>query len=74
MSVWKYIPVRRTALFIEESLRGRVQWVVFEANDEGDFKTGRPTKSKICCQVRDAGRIICALVSRERVFVVLLLI
>jgi phage tail sheath protein FI len=31
---WKYIPVRRTALFIEESLRRGTQWVVFEPNDE----------------------------------------
>ena len=31
---WKYIPVRRTALFIEESLYLGTQWVVFEANDE----------------------------------------
>jgi phage tail sheath protein FI len=31
---WKYIPVRRTALFIEESLFRSTQWVVFEPNDE----------------------------------------
>jgi phage tail sheath protein FI len=30
----KYIPVRRTALFIEESLYRGLQWVVFEPNDE----------------------------------------
>jgi phage tail sheath protein FI len=33
-SEWKYLPVRRTALFIEESLRRGLQWVVFEPNDE----------------------------------------
>ena len=33
-SSWKYLPVRRTALFIEESLRRATQWVVFEPNDE----------------------------------------
>jgi phage tail sheath protein FI len=33
-SEWKYIPVRRTALFIEESLYRATQWVVFEPNDE----------------------------------------
>jgi len=33
-SQWKYLPVRRTALFIEESLRRGTQWVVFEPNDE----------------------------------------
>ncbi|KUG20730.1 phage tail sheath protein fi [hydrocarbon metagenome] len=31
---YKYIPVRRTALFIEESLFRGMQWVVFEPNDE----------------------------------------
>ncbi len=33
-SEWKYIPVRRTALFIEESLYRGLQWAVFEPNDE----------------------------------------
>jgi len=31
---WKYIPVRRTALFIEESLYRGTQWAAFELNDE----------------------------------------
>jgi phage tail sheath protein FI len=33
-SEWKYIPVRRTALFLEESLYRALKWVVFEPNDE----------------------------------------
>jgi len=33
-SEWKYIPVRRTALFIEESLYRALHWAVFEPNDE----------------------------------------
>lgn len=33
-SEWKYIPVRRTALFIEETLYQQLKWVVFEPNDE----------------------------------------
>ena len=33
-SEWKYIPVRRTALFIEESLSRGLGWVVFEPNDQ----------------------------------------
>jgi phage tail sheath protein FI len=33
-SEWKYIPVRRLALFIEESLYRGTQWTVFEPNDE----------------------------------------
>jgi hypothetical protein len=31
---WKYLPVRRTALYIEESLYRGTQWAVFEPNDE----------------------------------------
>ena len=33
-SEWKYIPVRRMALFLEETLYRATQWVVFEPNDE----------------------------------------
>jgi hypothetical protein len=33
-SEWKYVSVRRLALFIEESLSRSLQWVVFEPNDE----------------------------------------
>jgi phage tail sheath protein FI len=33
-SEWKYIPVRRMALFLEESLYRGTKWVVFEPNDE----------------------------------------
>jgi phage tail sheath protein FI len=33
-SQWKYIPVRRFALYLEESLFRGTQWVVFEPNDE----------------------------------------
>ena len=31
---WKYIPVRRLALYLEESLYRGTKWVVFEPNDE----------------------------------------
>jgi len=31
---WKYIPVCRLAVFIEESLYRGTQWIVFEPNDE----------------------------------------
>jgi phage tail sheath protein FI len=30
---WKYIPVRRLALYVEESLYRGLRWVVFEPND-----------------------------------------
>lgn len=33
-SEWKYVAVRRMALFIEESLYRGTKWVVFEPNDE----------------------------------------
>jgi phage tail sheath protein FI len=33
-SEWKYIPIRRLALYIEESLFRGTKWVVFEPNDE----------------------------------------
>lgn len=33
-SEWRYINVRRLALFIENSLQRGLQWVVFEPNDE----------------------------------------
>jgi uncharacterized protein len=31
---WKYLPVRRTALFLESSLYQGTQWAVFSPNDE----------------------------------------
>ncbi|MBD9482031.1 phage tail sheath subtilisin-like domain-containing protein [Pseudomonas sp. PDM14] len=33
-SEYKYVPIRRLALFLEESLYRGTQWVVFEPNDE----------------------------------------
>lgn len=30
---WRYVPVRRMGLFLKESLRRGLQWVVFEPND-----------------------------------------
>jgi uncharacterized protein len=33
-SQWKYVPIRRLALFLESSLYNGTQWVVFEPNDE----------------------------------------
>ena len=33
-SEWKYVPVRRTAYYIEESLVEGLKWVVFQPNDE----------------------------------------
>lgn len=33
-SEWKYIPVRRLALYLQESIERSTQWAVFEPNDE----------------------------------------
>lgn len=33
-SEWKYVPVRRLALFLEKTLDRGLQWVVFEPNDK----------------------------------------
>ncbi|MFW6202080.1 MAG: phage tail sheath family protein, partial [Gemmatimonadota bacterium] len=33
-SEWKYVPIRRFALFLEESLYRGTKWIVFEPNDE----------------------------------------
>lgn len=33
-SEWKYVPVRRTALFLEESIERGLEWTQFEPNDE----------------------------------------
>lgn len=33
-AAWKYVPVRRLFIFVEESLDEGLQWVVFEPNDE----------------------------------------
>lgn len=33
-SEWKYVPVRRTALFLEESIERGLRWTATEPNDE----------------------------------------
>jgi phage tail sheath protein FI len=30
---WRYVPVRRTAIMIEQSIYNGIQWAVFEPND-----------------------------------------
>lgn len=42
-SQWKYLPTRRTALFIEESLYRGLKWVVFEPNGEPLWSSIRNT-------------------------------
>ena len=36
-SVWKYVPVRRLAIFVEHSIDRGTQWAVFEPNDESTW-------------------------------------
>jgi hypothetical protein len=33
-AAWRYIPVRRTAIFLRTSIHAGIQWAVFEPNDE----------------------------------------
>jgi phage tail sheath protein FI len=40
---WRYIAVRRMALFIEQTLRDNLTWVVFEPNDEPLWTSIRTT-------------------------------
>ena len=40
---WKYVPVRRMALFIEESVERGIEWVDFEPNDEPTWRRLRET-------------------------------
>jgi uncharacterized protein len=38
---WKYVPVRRTAIYIEESIEHGIEWVGFEPNDEPTWRALR---------------------------------
>lgn len=42
-SEWRYIPVRRTAMFLRKSIFNGIQWAVFEPNDERLWQTLRNT-------------------------------
>ena len=35
---WKYVPVRRLALYLEESIDRGLGWAVFELNDEPTWR------------------------------------
>jgi len=43
---WWYVPVRRMALFIEQSLYNNLGWVIFEPNDEPLWAAIRTTIDK----------------------------
>ena len=42
-SEWRYVPVRRTAIFLRASIYNGIQWAVFEPNDEPLWATLRAT-------------------------------
>lgn len=42
-SEWRYVPVRRTAIFLRKSIYNGIQWAVFEPNDEPLWQTLRAT-------------------------------
>jgi phage tail sheath protein FI len=45
-AAWKYVPVRRLFLMVEESIDEGTQWVVFEPNDEPLWARVRQTVSR----------------------------
>jgi phage tail sheath protein FI len=40
---WRYVPVRRTAIFLRKSIYNGIQWAVFEPNDEPLWQSLRNT-------------------------------
>ncbi len=42
-SEWRYVPVRRTAIFLRTSIYNGIQWAVFEPNDEPLWASLRAT-------------------------------
>jgi phage tail sheath protein FI len=42
-SEWRYVPVRRTAMFLRKSIHNGIQWAVFEPNDEDLWTSLRAT-------------------------------
>lgn len=42
-SEWRYIPVRRTAMFLRKSIYNGIQWAVFEPNDQRLWASLRAT-------------------------------
>lgn len=44
-SEWRYVPVRRTAMFLRKSILNGIQWAVFEPNDDDLWTSLRATIS-----------------------------
>ena len=56
-SEWKYVPVRRTALFLEESIERGLQWAQFEPNDEPLWREIRESVGAFLHDLFRAGRL-----------------
>jgi hypothetical protein len=54
-SEWKYVPVRRLAIFIEECLYRGTRWVLFEPNDERLWAQIRPCVGAFMCNLLRRG-------------------
>jgi phage tail sheath protein FI len=54
-SEWKYVPVRRTALFLEESIERGLAWTVFEPNDEPLWASVRATVETFMSELFSGG-------------------
>ena len=67
-SEWRYVPVRRLLLFIEESINKGIQWAVFEPNDEPLWAQIRLAVSSFMNQLFRAG-VFQGATSREAYFV-----
>lgn len=52
---WKYVPVRRMALFIEQSLLGSLGWAVFQPNDDPLYLALRNTVNSFMLSLFSAG-------------------
>jgi hypothetical protein len=50
-SEWRYIPVRRTAIFLRKSIYNSIQWAVFEPNDQNLWSSLRVTISSFMEQL-----------------------
>ena len=61
-SSWKYIPVRRLFIFVEESLDEGLQWVVFEPNDQVLWARVRQSISNFLTRVWRDGALMGATV------------
>jgi phage tail sheath protein FI len=67
-NAWKYVPVRRLFIFLEESLDEGLQWVVFEPNGEALWARVRRTISGFLRTLRLSGAL--AGISDEEAFFV----